>query len=147
MFCGRVFTEEARRTNPNWSSVADLKERYGKSFVTTLRRYVEHGPDWPMAMMVNTPVWSIQPENGVVRFRHFVTSERFSLWFGNVAPINLLEAIDDNTTKCAGGPAANFLLPLEDDNGDLHEFHCESFNNTYDILTLFSYARKCKNYR
>ena len=52
MFCGPVFSKEAKDTYPSWSSVAALKGRYGKSYVTTLRRYVEHGPDHPMVLLV-----------------------------------------------------------------------------------------------
>ena len=47
MFCGPVFTEEARDTKPEWSAVEELKKRYRKSFSTTLRRYVEFGPGVP----------------------------------------------------------------------------------------------------
>jgi hypothetical protein len=34
-----------------------LKKQHEKSWVTTLRRFVEHGHDRAMAMMVSTPWW------------------------------------------------------------------------------------------
>ena len=55
MFCGPLFTGEARDTKPGWASVEELKKRYGKSYSTTLRRYVQFGPEVPMAMLTSTP--------------------------------------------------------------------------------------------
>ena len=61
MFCGPVFSGEAKDTKPEWASIEGLKKRYGKSYSTTLRRYVQFGPDCPMAMLVSTPLWMESP--------------------------------------------------------------------------------------
>jgi hypothetical protein len=137
MFCGPVFTSEARDANKDWTGVMALKRRYGKSWMTTLRRYVEHGPDHPMAMMVSTPYWKIKPADRVYRWRYFVRSKRFASHFAKVDADQLLAAVDANSLKRRGGPIADFALMLPDDNGTHCEFRGESFNNTYDILTLF----------
>lgn len=54
MFCGPIFTEEALDTSPEWASVVELKKRYDKSFVTTLRRYIEHSHELPIVMVVSS---------------------------------------------------------------------------------------------
>ena len=142
MLCGPVFTEDARDTIPCWSSVADLKKKYGKSYPITLRRYVEYGPDLPLAMLVSTAPWEEKPVGQPKRWRHYVPSREFAKLFGAVSIEALLHAVDSNADERAGGPVADFLLPLEDDEGLIHEFHCESFFNRYYILTLFTHTRK-----
>jgi hypothetical protein len=142
MFCGPRFTQEALDTSPEWASVAALRERYGKSFVTTLRRYVEDSHDHPMAMLVSTPHWKEKPTDQPERWRHFVTSNRFAREFASVMPKDLLAAVDENSIERFGGPVADFTYCLEDENGDCHEFRAESFNNSYYVLTLFVEIRR-----
>ncbi len=72
MFCGPVFTTEAKDTKPEWASIEGLKKRYRKSYSTTLRRYVQFGPDCPIAMLVITPLWMERPPDQEGRCRHFV---------------------------------------------------------------------------
>ncbi|MFH1743352.1 MAG: hypothetical protein ABIH23_30465 [bacterium] len=74
MFCGPVFTQEARDLAAEWASVVILKKRYRKSHVTTARRFVEHGPDHPMALLISTPFWMEKPKDQSDRYRHFVRS-------------------------------------------------------------------------
>lgn len=74
MFCGQLFTSEAQHTRPEWASVRMLKERYERNLHPTLRRYVEYGPEWPMAMLVSTPLWKEKPAGQEGRWRHFVVS-------------------------------------------------------------------------
>ena len=40
------------------------------------------------------------------------------------------------------GPLGEAEMSVVDDNGDAHEFHFESFSNTYDTLTLVVHRRK-----
>lgn len=137
MFCGPVFTREALDTSAEWASVAAMKERYGKSFLTTLRRYVEHSHDRPMVMLVSTPPWKEKPADQPERWRHFVPSKRFATEYASVSARDLLAAVDDNLSWRFGGPVADFTYCLTDTNGDAHEFRVESFDNTYYVLTLF----------
>lgn len=142
MFCGPVFTREALDTSAEWASVAAMKERYGKSYVTTLRRYVEHSHNHPMAMLVSTPYWKEKPADQPERWRHFVPSKRFAAEFASVSASDLLAAVDENSIERSGGPVADFTYCLEDGNGDGHEFRAESFNNSYYVLTLFVELRR-----
>ncbi len=125
----------------------DLKKHYDKTMTTTLRRYVEHGPEHPMAMLVSTPYWCITPEGQPKRWRHFVRSKRFVEQFGTVTAEDVLVAVNNNAIKRRGGPVADFTLSLSDDNGVLHEFHIESFYNMHDLLTLCVQNQKCTTKR
>ena len=127
---------------PEWASVQMLKDRFKRNLHPTLRRYVGHGPKCPMAMLVSTPLWKEKPGAEEHRWRHFVVSDQFAERFVNVDAARLLHAVDTYAEQCFGGPAAEFTLPLTDDNGQTHEFQAESFNNTYDLLTLFVW--RCK---
>ena len=135
MFCGSVFTKESYDTKKEWASIKELKKRYCRTMTTTLRRYVEHGPDHPMAMLVSTPYWKVKPDQKE-RCRHFVKSERFEKKFGNITSENILNALDNNCSLRRGGPVADFTCSLDDNNGDAHEFHIEAFYNRYDLLTF-----------
>lgn len=136
MFCGHVFTEEARNTTKEWASVEALANRYKKSLTTTLRRYVEHSHEHPMAMLVSTAYWDIKPTDQLERWRHFVRSQKFLEEFRNVTPEKILDSLDNNCKMRRGGPVADFTFSLSDDNGVVHAFHAESFYNTHDILTF-----------
>jgi len=137
MFCGPVFTEEARDTKPVWASVEELKKRYGKSYSTTLRRYVQFGPEVPMAMLVSTPSWKDLPSDQNTRCRHFVPSPSFEEMFSIITLERLRRQVDVHSTRRRGGLVADFTLCLEDDNGTRHEFRAQSFFNTHYLQTLF----------
>ncbi|MCK4828410.1 hypothetical protein KA005_72440, partial [bacterium] len=136
MFCGPAFRKDALDTTKDWAGVIILKELYEKSMTTTLRRFVEHGPDHPMVMLVSTPCWKTKPVDQPEWWRYFVRSKKFVEKFRNVKPEQVLHALDNNCDMRRGGPVADFIFSLNDDNGESHEFHAESFYNTHDILTF-----------
>ncbi|MBN1460002.1 MAG: hypothetical protein JXA57_10715 [Armatimonadetes bacterium] len=138
MFCGPVFGREARDLPPQWSSVEELVKRYGKSKTATLRRFVQHGPDSAMVMLVSTPYWEETPPDQEARSRHCVPSGLFAQRFSRVGPEELVALVDRYSQQRRGGPVADFVCPLEDDNGDAHDFRGESFYNRHYILTLFA---------
>lgn len=135
MFCGPVFTEESCDTKKEWASIMELKKRYCRTITTTLRRYVEHGPDHAMVMLVGTPYWKAT-SGQTERCRHFVKSEKFEKQFGNLKLENILGEVDKNSRVCQGGPVADFTCSLDDNNGDAHEFHVVAFYNRHDLLTF-----------
>ncbi|MBD3291242.1 hypothetical protein GF337_20745 [candidate division KSB1 bacterium] len=142
MFCGELFTVEALDTQPAWESIEILKKRYSNSLVTTLRRYVVASHKIPMAAFINTPHWQEKPDDQPNRWRYFVKSNKFVSQFGNIHPNLVLAQIDNNTYIKRGGPVGDYSLYLKDINGNLHEFHAESFFNRYDILTLIVYIKQ-----
>ena len=144
MFGGKAFTKEALDTRPEWESVDSLRKRYNKSYVTTLRRYVQFSHDIPMALVISSPWWMERPNDQAHRCRHFIGSGLFRTRFACVTRNVLLGAIDDNTRQRIGGPVGAFGIGLPDVNGDLHEFYAESFFNRHYILTLLVHHNKIK---
>jgi hypothetical protein len=51
MFGGDVFMRDALDTAPEWDSIKELTKVYKTSYVTTLRRYVQHSHDIPMSIV------------------------------------------------------------------------------------------------
>lgn len=145
MFCGPVFTKESRDTKPEWAVIEKLKERYDKSFSTTLRRYIEFGPKVPMVMLTSTASWADQPSDQKTRCRHFVPSPSFVEMFSEVTAEQLREQVDVNSKRRRGGLIADFTLCLKDDNGTKHEFRAESFFNSYYVQTLFVQLAEVKS--
>lgn len=141
MFCGPVFTRSALDTKPEWASVKALKQDYGKSYVTTLRRYVEHGPTHAMAMLVSTAPWDVRPDDQPENWRHFVGSPTFLEQFSNVTAADLVGVVNANVEYRRGGPVADFSFQVSDDNVDWHEFRAECFYNSHYILTLLTQLR------
>jgi hypothetical protein len=142
LFLGDRFSEEARDLVPTVESVKVLAKRYRASLTTTLRRYVEQGPDVAMAMLVSTPPWGEQPNDQEHRWRHFVPSERFSVLFPDVSADSLRAAIDSHAVYRRGGKVAEFRLGLIDARGDRHELRAWSFNTQHYLLTLFVEERR-----
>jgi hypothetical protein len=142
MFCGNLFTTEALDLAPEWASVVALKNRHKKSWVTTLRRYVEHSHDLAMAMMVSTPWWKSKPEDQATRCRHFIVSPRFAREMALPIPEAILQEVDAHTQPRAGGLVGEFGLSLMDSAADPHEFKAQSFFNQHYVLTLFVHQRR-----
>ena len=119
-----------------------LVARCGKSMTATLRRFVTHGPDRIMAMMVSTPWWEQKPDDQPNRWRHFAGSRLFEAFFSNLLPEQLLSEVDAHSQRRSGGPVAEFACCVDDNDGQPHEFYVESFYNRHDILTLFVEIRQ-----
>jgi len=144
MFGGKIFAKEALDTSPEWASIQLLKKRYKKSYVTTVRRYVQFSHDIPMVIVISTPWWEEKPDDQKDRCRHFVPSRKFGSLFACISPEIVLEQVDNNTYQRTGGPVGQFGLSLPDINGDLNEFYAESFYNRHYVLTLLVYQGKLK---
>ncbi len=143
MFGGSVFTQDALDTSPRWRSIDLLKNQYGTSFATTLRRFVEHSHDLPMAMMISTPWWQSNLVMDQERCRHFVGSKRFMDEFSGVCTKKLILEIASNTTsQTFCGIVGRFEIELQDCNKNRHVFSVESFFNYYDLLTFIVHKRQ-----
>lgn len=142
LFLGDRFTDDARDLLPTIDAVKSLAKRYRASLTTTLRRYVEQGPDLAMAMLVSTAPWGRPPDDQEHRWRHFVTSERFLGLFPDVSAESLRTVLDSHVSYKRGGTVADFRFPLQDARGDRHELRAWSFNNQHYLLTLFVEERR-----
>jgi hypothetical protein len=136
MFAGKIFTQEALDTPPEWSSIGLLQKRYKKSWVTTLRRYVEFTHDVPMLMMVSTPRWLDIPSGQPSGCRHLVYSPSYLRKFSEIDPESLVTLVNSNISKRRGGLVGDFGFNFSDLKADSHEFRAECFFNTHYVLTL-----------
>ena len=143
LFLGDRFTEDSRDLSPTVDNLKFLAKRYAASLTTTLRRYVEQGPDIAMAMLVSTPPWTLQqPTDQPHRWRQFAPSGRFAALFGNISAESLRRILDSHTAYKRGGKVADFRFDLQDSRGDRHELRAWSFNNQHYLLTLFVEERR-----
>jgi hypothetical protein len=142
LFLGDRFTQDARNLAPTIDAVKILAKRYGASLTTTLRRYVEQGPDLAMAMLVSTPPWEQPPDDQQDRSRHFIPSDRFAELFPHVSAESLRNTLDSHTGYKRGGKVAEFRFDLVDICKDRHELRAWSFNNQHYLLTLFVEERR-----
>ena len=147
LFLGDRFTQDARDIPATVAGLKVLPKRYGASLTTTLRRYVEQGPEIAMAMLVSTPAWGEQPDDQPHLWRHFVPSARFSGLFPETSADELRVLVDNHAQYRRGGTVAEFGLELLDVRGDRHELRAWSFNNQHYLLTLFVEERKVTGVR
>jgi len=136
LFMGEQFSRDARDVAPTVDGIKALAKRYRASLTTTLRRYVEEGPDVAMAMLVSTASWTIKPADQEHRWRHFVPSTRFAQLFPDASADSLRVAVDSQARYQRGGTVADFALGLLDARGERHEVRVWSFNNQHYLLTL-----------
>jgi hypothetical protein len=136
LFCGEAFTADARDTEPCWSSIETLKRRYRRNLHSTARRYVRHGPELPMMLLISTAWWDPKPPDQPARVRHLVLSPDFESRFLPPDPDDLRKVVDDRTLERRGGPVGEFRCQLRDKNGDMQVFRAECFYNTYYVITL-----------
>ena len=137
MFGGGVFTAQALDTTPCWKSIEQLQKLHDKSYVTTFRRYVEHGHDRPLAGLVSTPWWREVPKDQITRCRHFIRSGQFTKEFPSVYPDELLKVVNRSTRPRKWGIAGEFTIEVENARGEKRAFFAESFFNQHYLMTLF----------
>lgn len=138
LFLRDRFTEEARSLNPSFESVNSLRKRYGNTMSSTLYRLTEaYGEDLAMVGAIGchphrepTDLSRVQP------LRHVMHSQAFRNMFSMISDTEIYSAIKGYCKNRAGGPLGQRELLLEDDNGEEHLFHFETFYNTHDALTL-----------
>jgi hypothetical protein len=136
LFLGDRFTQEASDVPPTIVGVKSLAKLYRASLTTTLRRYVEQGPDIAMAMLVSTPSWSEHPDDQPHRWRQFVQSARFEQLFPEMSADALRVLVDSNSQHRRGGIVAHFGFGLIDARGEHHELQAWTFHNQHYLLTL-----------
>jgi Zn-dependent peptidase ImmA (M78 family) len=134
---GPRFTEQAQDLTLGWSAVEELKRAHKKSYVTVLRRYVEHGPDVPLAGLVSTARWDPKPDDQATRCRHFIASRKFTFLLPRMTGEYLRSIVDVNTNMRRGGPVGTFVTSLSDGIHS-HSFLGESFYNGHYVLSLFT---------
>jgi len=142
IFIGKRFTLDGLDCRRQFESIQLLRKTYQNTLATTLRRFVQYTHDIPMVGVISRPWWDEGPEYGASRCRYFLPSPRFESQFSGVRPQDVVEFINSHTSKKRGGPIGSGIIPLKDDNQETHSFLCESFFNSYDVLTLITHLKK-----
>jgi len=136
IFMGDLFTRHAKDYEVGFDAVRDLGKRFDNSLASTLRRYVHHSSNKPLAALIGAPIWNGEDRDKV---RHFVRNQFFDQLFPGVTSAHLLGQIETLVSPRRGGPVGEGEMNLADLNGAMHEFHWSSFFNQHDMLTLVVY--------
>lgn len=142
LFLQGRFTDEARSVEPTFQNIITLAKRYNNTKASTLWRYVE-AMDVPAFGIVGFhPTHHTPPEDVDGPCRYFIRSEKFIAQFATFIDSDAVAIFESYCNRARGGPLGKTDAVITDDNGDEHIFHFESFNNTYDALTLATHVRK-----
>jgi len=142
IFLGDKFTGEARDLSIEWKSVQLLSKRYGNSLNTTLRRFVQFSHDIPMAAFIGSPIWENNLNGQDLPLRSFIPSDSFSQKFSKINMHYVFTLIRNCYPYRRRGPLGESIINIHDDNGDCYEFICDSFYNSYYLMTLLYFYRK-----
>jgi hypothetical protein len=144
LFLQERFINDARDLAPSISNLTALKKRYGNTITTTLWRYVEQS-EVPMIGGIgehpHRPTAEFDPENP---FRYFVGSKAFHERFSRIREREIFDMARGYCANRRGGPLGATDLVLNDDGGNGHIFHFETFYNQHDALTLGVYKYENK---
>lgn len=145
LFLSDRFVSEASDLKSSIGSVLALKERFGNTITSTLWRFVEQvRPDIPMVALV-TP--HPHPSRRSATFdpanpcRYCVQSLSFAQRFQDVSECALFDVLVTYCNSGRRGYLGQSDVILEDDEGDRHIFHFETFFNSYEALTLGVYGK------
>lgn len=144
LFLQEKFVVDASDCLRTLASVRSLAKRYGNTVTSTLWRYVESAnPDTPAVGIVSQhPRYPNEEFNPAHPCKHCVLSSTFRRQFSRVTERQLFALIHSYCGFQRRGPLGEADLVILDDSGKRHEFHFESFHNTYEVLSLGVYRRK-----
>lgn len=137
----RFVTELADTAEVNFGVVKNLKKKFGNTLTATLWRTVEHFSSPALGLVTVHPRRTPDNFDWVNPVRYFIRSPAFSARFSKVTEMDAFRLLMTYCTYRTRGPLGEAEVLLSDDNGQLHEFYFETFNNTYDTLTLATHRR------
>lgn len=144
-FLRERFQNEARDSAPTVSLVMSLADRFANTKASTLWRVVEAlGRDTPLLGIIHyhpNPRLSSAKADPANPCRHFIQSPAFAKRFSRVSERAVYDLICGYIEHRSGGPLGTKLLPLDDDNGDGHEFAFETFSLRHQCITLCAYRQ------
>lgn len=142
LFLQDRFVTELQDSPVGMATLKQLKKRFGNTMTSTLWRAVE-ALDIPAAGIVSDhphyPGDGFDPSNPL---RYFVRSAEFTRRFSGVSEAQLHAVLQRYCAWKKRGPLGESEVLIDDDAGESHIFYFETFNNTYDTLTLAVYRRK-----
>jgi hypothetical protein len=142
LFMQSRFVDEALACPVNIGTIQSLAKTFGNTKTSTLWRFIEeaHGGKALVGIITKHP--SLFTTNNTVQTcKHCVESPIFKKTFSKVSEKELYTHITGYCSKRTGGFLGESEIILRDDNGDDHQFHFESFSNTYEVLTIGEYQK------
>ena len=140
LFLAGRFTAEATDYSPSLDAVRELKPRFGNTYTTTFWRCVEAwGVKTPtVGLITQHPhsakrTISFDPEKPC---RHFIQSGSFAAQYSRMSEKTIFEIVAGYATSARGGSLGETICNLTNDNGEQKQFHFETFNFHFDVLTL-----------
>lgn len=133
LFLREEFNDRALDSSPEFSQVKHLSKTFKNTITSTLWRYVEASKE-PMFGLV-----SGHPHDSSPRVRYFIRSRAFATMFPNTTGTDILSSIGSFIVRRSRGPMGGGDVVIETRDGLRQVFLAESFNNSYDILTLGVY--------
>jgi Zn-dependent peptidase ImmA (M78 family) len=135
LFLQDKFTSRLHDSPLSFDAVRSLSKDFGNSMTSTL---------WRTVKVANSPVFGLvsqhpKEKHGEEPIRYFVRSRSFLEQFGGVTGMYVLLSLR-GICRGSRGPIGTGEIIVCDVNGDDHLFRVESFFNSYDALTLGTYA-------
>ncbi|MFV1634814.1 MULTISPECIES: ImmA/IrrE family metallo-endopeptidase [unclassified Phaeobacter] len=145
IFMGERFTVEVRDSLPDWRKLQALAKLYGNSLTTTLWQTVYScDPAAPMFGAIGQHPYypNIGGRDGNQGIAYFIRSDAFFENFPEVSERDIFGAMFSYVSRSKRGPLGDGISTFRDANGELCEFHMQSFSNTYDVLTMGRFVKR-----
>lgn len=140
LFMEDNFGAEINSGMVSFETIHALKSEFQNTMTSTLWRVVEvAGTLRPIFGLVSAhphPSKTNLLTSGDSPCRHLIASQAFSRMFSNVSEHDLFMKVRGYCSASRGGPLGSAEIEIEDSNGEMHVFQCETFFNSYDALTL-----------
>jgi IrrE N-terminal-like domain len=142
LFLLDLFDQFARETKPQIEAIKQLAVIFGNTITNTLWRYVERSEYILFEIVSPHPYYlppTFDPTNPC---KYFIRSRSFAKMFPDTNERDLFQIISAYCDRRRAGPVGSGEIRLHDANRDAHIFACESFSNSYEMLTLGVYQSK-----
>ena len=140
LFLGGRFAERTRDVAPTMRNIMALHNDFGNTITTTLWRYVEGSDRILFGLVSIHPHQSPEHVNARDVCRYFIRSPQFALIFSDGIEKEIFRQLSGYCSHRKAGPLGQGEVILADANGAPHAFSCETFSNSYDVLTLGVYT-------
>jgi hypothetical protein len=134
LFLGQRFRESLNESRASLDHVAELEAEFGNSKTSTLWRLVEH-LESPAFGLITPLDASVGEGQGTCPVKHAFQSSAFREQFSKTRREEVHLMVTGTFIRRRGETGLGEIV-LPDDNGEEHTFQIETFNNSYDFLTL-----------
>lgn len=142
LFLQDRFVAELRSSPVDLDAIKKMKKRFGNTMTSTLWRTVESLDVPAIGIVCDHPHYPGETFDRTSPLRYFVRSTAFFQRFSQISEQEVFAVLQRYCSWKKRGPLGQAEVILSDDAGEEHVFRFETFNNTYDTLTLAIHQRK-----